>query len=65
MRADGPDADRMGYKDGYPSCIEALTKTSCRVGTWSGNRRSQRSADVHPAAIAAPLVHHPSLLPVL
>ena len=64
MRADGPDADRMGYKDGYPSCIEALAKTSCRVGTWSSNHRVQRSVKVHPTAIASALVHHPSPPPV-
>ena len=64
MRADGPDADRMGYKDGYPSCIEALTKTSCRVGTWSSNHRVQRSVKVHPATIASALARHPSPPPV-
>jgi hypothetical protein len=55
MRADGPDADRIGYRDGYSSCIEALAKKSCRVGTWSGNHRVQRSVKVHPAAIASSL----------
>ncbi|NDE93896.1 MAG: class A beta-lactamase-related serine hydrolase [Betaproteobacteria bacterium] len=64
MRADGPDADRMGYKDGYPSCIEALTKTSCRVGTWSSNHRVQRSVKVHPATIASAFARHPSPPPV-
>ena len=64
MRADGPDAERMGNKDGYPSCTEAITRMSCRVGTWSGNHRVQRSVPVHAAELPSALVNHPSPPPV-
>jgi CubicO group peptidase (beta-lactamase class C family) len=60
MRANGPDADRMGSKDSYPSCIEALTRMSCRVGTWSGNHRVQPSVPVNAAEVPSALVNHPS-----
>ena len=64
MRADGPDAERMGSKDSYPSCIEAITRMSCRVGTWSGNHRVQRSVPVNAAELPSALVNHPSPPPV-
>ena len=64
MRVDGPDAERMGSKDSYPSCIEAITRMSCRVGTWSGNHRVQRSVPVHAAELPSALVNHPSPPPV-
>ena len=35
LRADGPDAERLGMKQGYPTCQQALTRPECRVGTWS------------------------------
>jgi len=60
MRVDGPDADRMGRKEGYPRCVEALVKMGCRVGTWSGNHRVQRSVPVQAAEVPSALNHHPS-----
>ena len=60
MRVDGPDAERMGSKDSYPSCIEAITRMSCRVGTWSGKHRVQRSVPVHAAEVPSALGNHPS-----
>ena len=64
MRVDGPDAERMGSKDSYPSCIEAIARMSCRVGTWSGNHRVQRSVPVNAAELPSALVNHPSPPPV-
>jgi len=43
----GPDAERMGQKDGWPVCVQALTKIECRVGTWSAN---ERVAAAHPVS---------------
>jgi hypothetical protein len=39
MRPDGPDAERLGMKQGYPVCAQALTRPECRVGTWSANEK--------------------------
>ncbi len=49
LRADGPDAERLGMKQGYPTCQQALTRPECRVGTWSANDKVQRSAVVRPS----------------
>ena len=37
FRADGPDADAFGRKEGYPSCngLEYIDDTRCRVGALS------------------------------
>jgi CubicO group peptidase (beta-lactamase class C family) len=37
FRADGPNADEFGRKDGYPSCkgIDYVDQTRCRVGAFS------------------------------
>src|SRR5258705_1881552 len=37
FRADGPNADEFGRKEGYPSCkgIEYVDNTRCRVGAFS------------------------------
>ncbi|NDE30924.1 MAG: hypothetical protein EB017_03195 [Betaproteobacteria bacterium] len=64
MRTDGPDVERMGSKDSYPSCIEAITRMSCRVGTWSGKHCVQRSVPVHVAEVPSALGSHPSPPPV-
>ena len=32
FRADGPNADAFGWKEGYPSCISYVDETRCRVG---------------------------------
>jgi CubicO group peptidase (beta-lactamase class C family) len=55
QRADGPDAERLGLKQGYPVCVQALTRPDCRVGTWSANDKVERSAVVRPAAQPLPL----------
>lgn len=55
QRADGPDAERLGIKQGYPLCVQALTRPDCRVGTWSANDKVERSAVVRPAAQPLPL----------
>ena len=55
QRADGPDAERLGLKQGYPVCAQALTRPDCRVGTWSANDKVERSAVVRPAAQPLPL----------
>ena len=60
MRPDGPQADRLGRAQGYPACVEALTRPACRVGTWSGNHRVQRAVLVQPSARPMPLPDHPS-----
>ena len=49
QRADGPDAERLGLKQGYTVCAQALTRPDCRVGTWSAYDRVQSSAAVRPA----------------
>lgn len=49
LRAGGPDAERLGMKQGYPTCQQALTRPECRVGTWSANDKVQRSAVVRPS----------------
>jgi hypothetical protein len=36
-RPDGPDAERLGMKQGYPVCAQPLTRPECRVGAWSAN----------------------------
>jgi len=55
QRADGPDAERLGLKQGYPVCAQALTRADCRVGTWSANDKVERSAVVRPSARPLPL----------
>lgn len=37
IRPDGPNAERLGMKQAYPACPQALTLLECRVGTWSAN----------------------------
>ena len=49
LRTGGPDAERLGMKQGYPTCQQALTRPECRVGTWSANDKVQRSAVVRPS----------------
>lgn len=60
MRPDGPNADRLGKEQGYPSCIEAITRADCRVGTWSANHRIQGAVAVKPSSQPLPLPEHPS-----
>src|SRR5215469_4897772 len=51
FRADGPNADEFGRKEGYPSCkgLEYIDQTHCRVGALS------RYDTLFPArSIAAP-----------
>lgn len=60
MRPDGPNADRMGRREGYPSCVEALTRPACRIGTWSGNHRVQRAVVVQPSDQPLDLPENPS-----
>ena len=45
-RPDGPDAERLGIKQGYPVCPQALTRLECRVGTWSANDKVANSSVV-------------------
>lgn len=60
MRPDGPHADRLGREQGYPSCADAITRPSCRVGTWSGNHRVQNAVAVKPSTQPMPLPEHPA-----
>ena len=55
LRADGPEAERLGMKQGYPVCVQALTRPDCRVGTWSANEKVAPSSVVHPSAKPLPL----------
>jgi CubicO group peptidase (beta-lactamase class C family) len=55
QRADGPDAERLGMKQGYPVCVQALARADCRVGTWSANDKVERSSVVRPSAQPLPL----------
>jgi CubicO group peptidase (beta-lactamase class C family) len=54
-RPDGPDANRLGMKQGYPVCPQALTRPECRVGTWSANDKVAASSVVRPATEPMPL----------
>jgi CubicO group peptidase (beta-lactamase class C family) len=54
-RLDGPDAERLGMKQGYPVCPQALTRPECRVGTWSANEKIAPSSIVRPAGDPMPL----------
>lgn len=49
IRPDGPDAERLGMKQGYPVCAQALTRPECRVGTWSANDKVAASSLVNPS----------------
>ena len=60
MRPDGPHADRLGRDQGYPTCVDAITRPVCRVGTWSANHRVQMAVTVQPAAQPMPLPEHPA-----
>lgn len=52
----GPDAERLGQKNGYPFCVETLTKPECRVGTWSAQDRVSRTGIVAPSSNPLPLM---------
>jgi CubicO group peptidase (beta-lactamase class C family) len=39
LNSSGPDAERLGMAEGFPSCPGSLTKPECRVGTWSANEK--------------------------
>lgn len=54
-RPDGPDAERLGMKQGYPVCAQALTRPECRVGTWSANEKVAASSLVSPSDDPMPL----------
>ncbi len=54
-RPDGPDAERLGMKQGYPVCARALTRPECRVGTWSANEKVAASSLVSPSDDPMPL----------
>jgi len=54
-RPDGPDAERLGMKQGYPVCAQALTRPECRVGTWSANEKIAPSSLVSPSGDPMPL----------
>lgn len=56
-RPDGPDAERLGMKQGYPVCAQALTRPECRVGTWSANEKVAASSLVSPSDDPMPLPH--------
>jgi CubicO group peptidase (beta-lactamase class C family) len=55
IRPDGPDAERLGMKQGYPVCAQALTRPECRVGTWSANDKVAASSLVNPSDQPMPL----------
>lgn len=58
-RPDGPDADRLGMKQGYPVCAQALTRPECRVGTWSANEKVAPSSVVRASGDPLPLPRWP------
>lgn len=60
MRETGPDDQLLGKSSGYPSCLQALVRTDCRVGTWSANHRIAPSRVVAPAAAPRALPWMPS-----
>jgi CubicO group peptidase (beta-lactamase class C family) len=39
LNPSGPDAERLGIAEGFPSCPGSLIKPECRVGTWSANEK--------------------------
>ena len=57
IRQDGPNAERLGMKQAYPACPQALTRPECRVGTWSANDTVAPSAVVRAAGDPLPLPH--------
>ena len=59
MRPDGPDAERLGMKQGYPVCAQALVRPECRVGTWSANEKVALSSSVRPSGDPMPLPRWP------
>jgi CubicO group peptidase (beta-lactamase class C family) len=54
-RPDGPDAERLGMKQGYPVCAQPLTRPECRVGAWSANETIGASSVVRPGGDPMPL----------
>ncbi len=59
MRPDGPDAERLGMKQAYPVCAQALIRPECRVGTWSANEKVAASSLVRPSGDPMPLPRWP------
>ena len=57
IRQDGPNAERLGMKQAYPACPQALTRPECRVGTWSANDTVAPSAVVRASGDPLPLPH--------
>lgn len=64
MRADGPNAQALGFSQGYPSCVAALQQPGCRVGTWSGGLSTQTRHGVEPSSTPWPLPDHPEPPPI-
>jgi CubicO group peptidase (beta-lactamase class C family) len=54
-KPDGPDAERLGMKQGYPVCAQPLTRPECRVGAWSANETIGASSVVRPGGVPMPL----------
>lgn len=64
MKADGPQAERLGQSQGYPACWGALTQVSCRVGTWSGQLRQENRHWVKASDEPMLLKDNPSSPPI-
>lgn len=60
MKSGGPDAERLGQAQGYPACFEALTRTNCRVGTWSGQLQQESRNWVKASDRPLLIPEHPS-----
>ena len=66
VRADGPEADTYGMKQGYPSCkgLDYLGDQRCRVGAFSHFDTLFASRKVRAAGEASPLQRAPAEQPV-
>ena len=60
MRADGPNAFRLGRLTGYLGCGNAIQRPECRVGTWSGQYSQESRGWVQPSSQPLALPDHPS-----
>jgi len=59
MRRDGPQAIGLGQGSDYPSCVQALQRTECRVGSWSSAYPADTRREVSPSDDPMPLPDHP------
>ncbi len=55
LNPSGPDAERLGIAEGFPSCPGSLTKPECRVGTWSEKEKEGLTDIVRALGSVMPL----------